>query len=258
MTHGLRITNPSGQLVFATDGTGHTYRGQPTLQTAQSWNGIQLLPYEFRWTAPDATHRPIVGVTANGSTVVTVEYMERLSAGSATWRIYVYSVSTGSRLFGAAQGGPVGVQPTVHIWYPGAGSQAYGLRLYRTDGSTALDLSTPPLYVREFLSYPARSYSLVSGVVSGDVAAWNGDSQSITTGMTAPVVLGTTGGYGETFFNSNGELDLHFAYGWTVSGATLRRDRLVTEEERPSTVGESARAFASAIRCGLIDPSTLV
>lgn len=256
MTHGIRITNPSNELVFDVGGSGHTYRGTATLQAAQSWQTNQLYPYEFRWTAPNNTATPVIGLPVNETSVVYLDYITRLSSGSATWQIFVFSVTNATRL---SASGPTGVQPVVHVWYPGANTVPYGVRLYAPNGTTVTyDLATGPLFIKEYAVFPQRAYENFEGTSpSGDVLAWDGDSQPFSSGLTNPVVVGSTGGFAQTYTYSSGEPDLNFVYGWRRSGSTMRRERLVWLDDQPFDVGDSIQAALAATRCAIIDPANL-
>lgn len=231
MSFGLRIENPSGQIVLDADAAGYTYRGQASKvvnasQSAPPWG--QLLPWRFQWSAPDALFHPIVAVEVPTTALV---WVQGYSGSGSTWTFDVHSARDNVN---GTSGGMVGshilVQPTVHVFYPGAqAGGSYGLRLMNGSGQVTYDLSRTPVAPRELMAFPARSWTSSYLGQSGDIAAVSGDSQPIVSPTSPLLVLGAGAG-GEAAMREtvNAEDEGRWSHGWIRSGNFLVRRPLCT------------------------------
>lgn len=259
MSHGLRIHNLSGGLVFDCGAAGYSYRGQATLQQpaykdTEAW----LRPYIFQWMAPDGLHRPIAAVQLPPGMAAAVMYVEL--AGGTTWNIAVHSVSVPTA---DAVKDITFVQPVVEMFYPGAQAESHGLRLYRADGSVSYDVARTPLFVKEAVYFPGRTYVVNSGSGSGDFLAASGDASGFNPGFGPLAVIGSPSGYAIRSHMTTGETEDEFTYVWGRTGSQLNRVRVNTFNRTygggpAGTPDEAFQATLNPTRAFLLDLANLV
>ena len=156
--YGLRIVNPTNELVITTDSYTLGYLGKATfMSTTQAASGSGGFS-SFTIDSPGAPVPVIEMVDGSCGNVESVT-----SAGGLAWTI---DVSHGDPTVKNSTGFMTQTAPVVHVWgFPSGPAQSeYGLMLYRDDGTVCADLSKRPFKVFKRINFGAGN-GLCDGLV---------------------------------------------------------------------------------------------
>lgn len=183
MTHGLQINNSSGGLVVDADLLGMHYVGQASflLNTSVTNNAFFRNRTRRRYavTLPSTSALPLAMVKPQADRWVSIEYVQRASAGSPTWYIDLFSADSSMLAFNVTDM-TSSASAEVHVFSthaPTGGS--HGLHLFDQSGNLTWNFSAGALFIRQVLEFPSRT----------DRGTYRfGDSMSLGSGITNPWV----------------------------------------------------------------------
>lgn len=231
MSYGLRVTNPSGQLVFSDSAPGYAYIGKPAVYSAGSVGYGVLNPYIFRITTGDLRH-PIAFVKPAVGAIVRVIGVVPVSSG--VWDIAVHSISsyndTTDPTYIAV------VAPEVYVFSPKLtpSGVAFGAQLFDAAGAMLFDFGYKLMWLRQVVGFP--------GYTSSFTWAYRGNNyilDSIPRDTSIPdiAISGVSISSGNVDSLTLGEPLDTLAYGWAINPSTgnIERRMYWTGSEKPNT-----------------------
>ncbi|XHS78490.1 hypothetical protein ACFJGW_00535 [Burkholderiaceae bacterium UC74_6] len=235
MTIGLRLKNPSGELVLDADVPGFRYlsRPSPSVNGSIATSGgtpSQLLPYQYVVNTGSDSIPPLA--ICRPATDRLMRVRDVVALGGGNWRIEV---------FGCAVSSLAVMTPDIYVFCTMASSgQTWSQRLWDSNGVVTFDMGQKPMWLRGKTSFPAASgeFQLGIGWSSGSDAGFNADNAAPPSGISIPGVIGTPVGSADALSDGDAEPTSYYQYAWCrTSGGNLERRVLWLGTERPSYTG---------------------
>ena len=228
MSYGLRIENPSGQLVLTSDSPMFRYFGQATMVGVNTYPGRNYRPtqYEFNISVPSEDTKLIAFIRLSTSLVLLPNYYYR--AGTQ-WRFFLASVLASDEMVDQA---PPGID--IFTMQPGGASNSgFGLEMFDASGVRTMAMHDKPL----MFSATSSHYGTSSTSDIGDEYA------AFSRSLSQPSMLWTdVGGHRST---GNGTTGREWEYGWRLSpsGGGIDRKRVLvyTDPEAAAVYDENVK-----------------
>jgi len=204
MSYGLQAENPSGGLVMSADGMGMVYLGKASFVQNEAapdfafYFGTNVQFKRYRITTTAAIVLPFLALSANICGVAKVE------PNATYWDFVVFNQNTSNVC-----------QPLdIYCFVPPSSAPAWGLALYRADGTLSHALGgSRPLMFSGLADFPASTYTRT------------------VPSLTIPAVLGFSSGYIDPswvlvdpesgFWRADG-----YVQGFKLTGTTLYRSQI--------------------------------
>lgn len=238
MSYGIRVINPTGELVIDSAAQHYRYHSSPSPVSGGSISGGVHTPHRFTVTLPTAGMIPMVFVRPEVGKAFAVYSI--VPGSGSTVDIYVLGVNIRVGSPSDSQRNATQATPTIYVFCPmSASSETYGMRLFTPTGAVSFDTGFRPLSLRRVVNYGTTTAFLdtsLSTPYTGQAGYGpfvNGDQQTFTA-LTTPAVFGNTNGYGECEFTSAAERADWWHHGWTLtSGGALQRFRIWGGTDKP-------------------------
>lgn len=165
MSHGIRITNPSGELVISSDALGLYCIGKAVQQSLVQSSGSPTGPLPGK-----VSGRSVYRISHSGQILVALDlpastYVAALGIDEVSSGVWDITISAGTTLDSEAM---VTTQISLDVWAFGLPPSntlydSYGLAIYDSAGDLAWDLSRPnPLFGLAYIDGVGPGYTIPS------------------------------------------------------------------------------------------------